>query len=361
MQAPDYKQPWINSSWSDSIFILSPPFVALLVVALFPAEFKNSSAMPLAYWVVLIVMIDVAHVYSTLYRTYFNPLEFKKQQPVLVAIPIFCYIAGVILYAFDGLIFWRVLAYLAVYHFIRQQYGFMRIYSRNQNEGKFAKQIDTAVIYIATIYPLVYWHFTSKRNFNWFVDGDFVIFHSTGILSVSLVVYILIITAYITKEIVQYIKTRKLNLPKTLIILGTLLSWYFGIVYYNGDIAFTTLNVVSHGIPYMALIWVYERKRFDKTQSVTSRIIRVTFSRYGITVFIGLIIFFAYMEEGLWDGLVWKEHAAFFKPFAALPAITTTWLLTLLVPLLSLPQSTHYVLDGFIWKIKRSDNKLDFK
>ncbi len=361
MSQAKYKQPWIGSALADSIFILAPPFLALLVVALFPAEFKSSTTMPLAYWVVLIVMIDVAHVYSTLYRTYFNPLEFKKQQHLLVAIPIFCYIVGVILYAYDGLMFWRVLAYLAVYHFVRQQYGFMRIYSRNQPEGKLAKYIDTAVIYIATIYPLVYWHFAPKRNFNWFVDGDFVVFHSPGILNISLVIYILVIAAYIGKEVFFIIKTGRVNLPKTLIILGTILSWYFGIVYYNGDMAFTTLNVVSHGIPYMALIWFYERKRFDKTQSVAGRLTRITFSRYGVTVFIGLIVFFAYMEEGLWDGLVWKEHASFFKPFAVLPAITGTSMLTMLVPLLSLPQSTHYVLDGFIWKIKRSENKLDFK
>jgi len=355
------KQPWINSALSDSIFILSPPFLALLIVALFPAEFKTSTTMPLAYWVVLIVMIDVAHVYSTLYRTYFNPLEFKKQQHVLVAIPVFCYIIGVIVYAYDGLVFWRILAYLAVYHFVRQQYGFMRIYSRNQHQSTTGRHIDTAVIYIATIYPLIYWHFTTKRNFNWFIDGDFVLFHFNGILDISLVIYVLIITAYLIKEIVLYIKTRYLNLPKTLLILGTLLSWYFGIVYYNGDMAFTTLNVVSHGIPYMALIWFYERKRFTKTGSLSGRLLKITFSRYGVTVFVGLIIFFAYMEEGLWDGLVWREHAAFFKPFASLPAITGTGLLTVLVPLLSLPQSTHYVLDGFIWKIKGSEAKLDFK
>lgn len=361
MVTSEHKQPWINSAWSDGIFILLPPFIALLIVALFPAEFKNSSTMPLAYWVVLIVFIDVAHVYSTLYRTYFNPAEFKKQQPKLIAIPLICYIVGVVLYSFDGIIFWRVLAYLAVFHFIRQQYGFMRIYSRNQKETSLSKYIDTVVIYTATIYPLLYWHFTSKRNFNWFVDGDFVLFHSAIVLDISLIAYILIVTAYVIKEIVLCVRTGQLNVPKTAIILGTILSWYFGIVYYNGDIAFTTLNVVSHGIPYMALIWIYERKRYNNTPSGKSQLLRITFSRYGVMLFVGVIVLFAYMEEGLWDGLVWKEHASFFKPFASLPAVSGTELLALLVPLLSLPQSTHYVLDGFIWKIKKTERKLDFK
>jgi hypothetical protein len=37
---------------------------------------------------------------------------------------------GLILYQFGSLTFWSVLALVAVFHFIRQQYGFMRIYAR---------------------------------------------------------------------------------------------------------------------------------------------------------------------------------------------------------------------------------------
>src|SRR5215216_4092875 len=98
MQEVNIKQPWIKSGLADGVFILSPPFIALFIVALFPAQFKNSDLMPVQYWVVLIVMIDVAHVYSTLYRTYFNPISFKQQRHLLVAIPLFCYIGGVVLY-----------------------------------------------------------------------------------------------------------------------------------------------------------------------------------------------------------------------------------------------------------------------
>ena len=349
------QQAWIKSGLTDSIFILSPPFLALLVVMLFPAEFKNSGNMPVEYWVVLIVMIDVAHVYGTLYRTYFNPDEFKKRHPLLISVPLFCYVAGVMLYSFNGIIFWRALAYLAVYHFVRQQYGFMRIYSRKENSNNLCKYIEAAAIYVATIYPLLYWHFTgTHKNFKWFVDGDFVLSQSGLVLFISKVIYILIIAAYLAKEFWVIYSTRSFNIPKNLIIAGTFLSWYFGIIYYNGDMAFTTLNVVSHGIPYMALVWVSERKRYEETKEKKTTLLRLTFSKYGgVLCFAGLIIFFAYTEEGLWDGLIWKEHQQFFKPFSALPSINENVILALIVPFLALPQSTHYVLDGFIWRIRK--------
>ena len=349
------QQAWIKSGLADSIFILSPPFLALVVVMLFPAEYKNSDIMPFQYWVILILMIDVAHVYSTLYRTYFNPDEFNKRHPLFIAIPFFCYGAGVVLYFLGGIIFWRALAYLAVYHFVRQQYGFMRIYSRKEKSNSIYSFIDAAAVYTATIYPLLYWHFAGlHKNFNWFVDGDFLLFKSATVLFAGKLLYILIIVVYLLKELFVIYNTKQFNIPKNLIILGTFLSWYLGIIYFNGDMAFTTLNVISHGIPYMALIWLFEHKKYKGKTSTATNLMRFTFSKYaGVILFVGFLVFFAYTEEGLWDGLVWKEHPQFFKPFSVLPAITENVILALTVPLLALPQSTHYVLDGFIWRLKK--------
>lgn len=347
----DKNQPWLNSAPSDLIFIISPTFFSLLLVFIFPTRFQNSAGIPLAYWVFLIVFIDVAHVYSTLYRTYFNAANLKKQYTLLITIPIGCYIAGVMLYQLDALWFWRILAYLAVYHFIRQQYGFMRLYSRQENSSKLFRIIDKTAIYAATLYPLIFWHLVSNRNFNWFVEGDFLSFKNNNLLIISGIIYTLIIIVYVLKELVLIFQKRRVNIPRNLIIMGTFLSWYFGIVYFNGDMAFTTLNVISHGIPYMALIWFFEQKKQSKS-TVKSRLMSLSFGKFGIFYFIIILVLFAYLEEGLWDGLVWKEHQSVFEPFSVLPRITDKALLSLFVPLLALPQATHYVLDGFIWRAK---------
>lgn len=341
------KQPWIYSSKADLLFILFPPFAALLAVILFPSVFQQFGSIPLLYWVLLIMFIDVAHVYTTLYQTYFNPQRLKKHYSLYMAIPVICYVAGVILHSIDGMLFWRILAYLAVFHFIRQQYGFMRLYSRNETQPEWFRLIDTISVYTATIYPILFWHFSGDRNFNWFVDGEFFSFQSEGLLKLSTLVYLLIIGTYIIKEAVVIIKNKQLNIPRNLLIAGTFLSWYFGIIYFNGDMAFTTLNVVSHGIPYMALVWFMQKKEQPQYKSPLLQQLKRS---YGIVIFLGIIVLLAYFEEGLWDGFIWKEHQSFFSLFQQLPVITNKETLALIVPLLSLPQSTHYVLDGFIWK-----------
>lgn len=125
-------QPWIGKPSIDIPFILMPPFLSLLIILLFPKIFQNNKDMPDAGWVILIVLIDVAHVYSTLYRTYFDPHALKFQRSLLWTIPFIGFVAGVLLYSMSDLLFWRLLAYVAVFHFVRQQYGFMRVYSRRE-------------------------------------------------------------------------------------------------------------------------------------------------------------------------------------------------------------------------------------
>jgi len=339
-----FQQPWLGRKWVEIIFILLPPFVSLAFIVIFPGVFRDNDNLTDAWWVVLILLVDVAHVYSTLYRTYFDRSSFKRYGWPLVVTPIVGFIAGVLLYLQGAWLFWRLLAYLAVFHFIRQQYGFLRIYSRRENLSIWDRRIDHFTIYYATIYPLIYWHLGGPRNFNWFVDNDFFFFHSDVLLKAATILYYAMTGTYIVRELYALWRNGYVNIPRVVILTGTILSWYFGIVYFNGDMAFTLLNVVSHGIPYMALIWLYgERQR-------EGGFLKVVFSQYGIVIFLGIIFLLAYVEEGLWDMTVWKEHVNIFPVFHLSGGkLQNSWL-AFVVPLLALPQVTHYIIDGFIWR-----------
>jgi len=347
-------QPWIGKPATDILFILLPPFVCLLLIVLFPSVFSNTSGIPDAAWVVLILLIDVAHVYSTLFRTYFDKAAFRKQRTLLLAIPLIGFGAGVLVYSVSAQLFWRLLAYVAIFHFVRQQYGFMRVYSRREQVPVWMHRVDTITIYTATVYPVLYWHLRGPRHFNWFIDDDLVYFRSGNLLSIAGWLYVIILAVWISKEIMLAIRHRYINLPRILVISGTLLSWYMGIVFFNGDMAFTLLNVVSHGIPYMALVWMYGKKHYAGNQK-GGRFLAVVFSRWGWVLFLCLLFLFAFIEEGLWDFTVWKEHRSIFATGISGNHVFSNEILAFIVPLLAVPQLTHYILDGFIWKIKQDD------
>jgi hypothetical protein len=313
-------------------------------VAYFYGHHAESVAVPAWGWAVLVVGVDVAHVYSTLFRTYLDRVELRRRPWLYTLVPVVGLALGTVAYAFGALVFWRLLAYLAVFHFVRQQYGFLRIYSRREVAvSRFSRLVDSAVIYLATLYPLIYWHTHLPRRFNWFVDGDFLALPYPGAATVVGWIYIAFLLLYVAKEF----RLSRWNLPKNLLVLGTAISWYVGIVVFNGDLGFTAINVISHGIPYMALIWATDSKR----RNLSWDRVGAGLLRYA-GAYIGVLVLLAYLEEGLWDGLIWREHASVFGWASVLPRIERPELLLVLVPLLSLPQITHYLLDGFVWKLR---------
>jgi len=66
-------------------------------------------------------------------------------------------------------------------------------------------------------------------------------------------------------------------------------------------------------------------------------------SAFGIFLFIAVILGFAFFEELIWEILVWNEH------FSLNIRVSENWF-QFLIPLLVVPQLTHYLLDGFIWR-----------
>lgn len=334
------KQPWIHNAKTDGWLILSPPFLVLLIIFLFQKQIQDlESSYSFYTWLFLIVFVDVAHVYSTLFKTYFVKGEIQKRKLLYIGIPVISWVLGIILFQFGGLTFWSVLALIAVFHFIRQQYGFMRIYARFE-PNNWSKRIDEVAVYAATIYPMLYW-FKTPRAFTWFVNNEFDWLQNlpdyTGFIAV---LYFGILLIWLIKTAFEAFKTKQLNIPKTALIAGTYLSWYFGIVYFNNDLLFTFLNVISHGIPYIALIYIREIRQKENSQLDGLLIFK---SVMGIFLFVGVILGFAFLEEFLWETLVWNEH---FSLDFTVPEI----LLQFLVPLLVVPQLTHYLLDGFIWR-----------
>ncbi|MBL7947060.1 MAG: hypothetical protein JNN32_13430 [Flavobacteriales bacterium] len=348
---------WIHSAALDVPFILAPPFVVLAIVWACPGSFGATAEFREWHWVALVLLIDVAHVYSTIYRTYLDPLARQYYRRELTWYPLIAFVVMVLLHSFNTLWFWRVLAYLAVFHFVRQQYGFMRLYQRGASPPEWKRRMDGITIYAATIAPLLHWHTSYPKRFNWFMPNDMLGVDLPGTARVVLWVHAVLLLAYVLSEIMMVRRGSLLNWPKNVLVAGTAISWYMGIVHFNGDVTFTLFNVVAHGVPYMALVWAYGRKRTMK-DAQAHRTIRSIFSLGALPIFLGSLFILAFLEEGFWDALVWREDRWFFQAFYDhLPVVNDHALLSIIVPLLALPQVTHYIIDAFIWRMRKGGDR----
>jgi hypothetical protein len=343
-------QPWLTNPLQELMLIMAPALLPVAVVFLFKDYFTSHEVSDV-WWVILVLGIDVSHVYSTLFRLYWDRPTFNRYKTWLIAVPIVAFITGFMLHLANAAIFWRILAYIAAFHFVRQQYGFMRLYARREKQSRIVRLIDTFAIYNATLYPLLYWHIHFTSQLGWFVPGDFIALPAFITSELLFAIFTLILSIYIIKELWISMRARQFNIPKNLIVAGTYASWYVGIVTFQGDLIFTLLNVVAHGIPYMALIWIHGTQKASIPFSFTAK---------GIAIFIGVLLVLAYLEEGFWDIFVWKDHAAIFPLLTQQAPLQHPVLLSALVAMLVLPQITHYIIDGVIWRFSKDSTQARF-
>lgn len=290
-------------------------------------------------WVATVLLIDVAHVWSTGFRVYADVDELRRRPWLYAAVPLCGWGAGILLYAQGALTFWRALAYLAVFHFVRQQRGWVVLYRARAGErDRAGALLDAAAVYMAAIYPLLWWHAHLPRRFAWFVDGDFAALPALAV-TVARPIWLALLLGYAARSLWRGVRAGRWNPGKDLVVASTALLWWLGIVAFDSDYAFTVTNVVIHGVPYFALVWWTARHRG-------------VLGRGSVWWFLGMVWMLAYVEELLWDGAVWHERGWLFGP---------TWDASawhgVLVPLLVVPQLTHYVLDAFIWR-RRSNPAL---
>ena len=373
------KVAWLFSPAVDLAAFLGSAVVALALLAVGASLGVLNSDSPEWTWITAILLIDVAHVYATGFRVYADREDFQARKWLFLLTPVMAFLVGWAIYS-EGtagpLRFWRILAYMAVFHFVRQQYGWVALYrSKAGEQSPAGRWIDTAAIYLATVYPLVWWHSHLPRNFWWFLNEDFAKAPEAAarILEPA---YWTALALYFGRSLVRGLKRNEWNPGKDIVVATTALCWHIGIITFNSDFAFTVTNVIIHGVPYFVLVYWYRYRPGQETprplvvppsggeplSSGSEKDARTppeggttnegakakTLRR--IAFFLGTLWALAFVEELLWDRGVWHERSWLFGSAWLADAHQSERLKSVLVPLLAVPQITHYILDGFIWK-----------
>ncbi|MBX3442686.1 MAG: hypothetical protein KF774_09765 [Planctomyces sp.] len=327
--------PWLFSRTIDLWTFGGSAALSLLLLAIGWRLGILHSDSPEWTWIACVLLVDVAHVYATGFRVYFDRDELRRRPGLYYGVPLAAFGLGWAVHSESPAMYWRLLAYLAVLHFIRQQYGWVMLYRARAGEtDTWGRRLDAATIYIATLHPLACWHASLPRRFDWLIAGDFAALPAWA-ADVTDVLWAGLLPAYFLRSLVRGVRFRFWNPGKDLVVATTALLWYLGIVVLNSDFAFTVTNVLIHGIPYLVLLYLYwTRSTSGQGRSVWSSAI----------IFLSTVWLLAYVEELLWDRGVWREREHLFtRQAVGNPG-------GVLAPLLGVPQLTHYILDGFLWK-----------
>eukprot|EP00927_Polykrikos_kofoidii_P078193 TRINITY_DN75040_c0_g1_i1.p1 TRINITY_DN75040_c0_g1~~TRINITY_DN75040_c0_g1_i1.p1 ORF type:complete len:406 (+),score=44.53 TRINITY_DN75040_c0_g1_i1:135-1220(+) len=333
--------------------------------ALFPTwwtkEYFGHGPVPLGWYVALVVLVDVAHVWATLFRTYLDSEARSKRWRLFYFSPPLLFLWSFLLHSIGPTFFWTWVAYFAIYHFVSQNYGLLALYKARCGErNKLDYKLDYYTLFAGALGPILIWHASPARRFNWFNNGEaFLLTLPPETRWPIQIVYMSVGFAWVVRQLYKlWTGSESLNHGKLFIMAMSWFTWAVGALLDHQVLSLAFLNLF-HGVPFMFLVWIvcqrrYEPKAMDELP-LTDRIIKhFTSSRWSWLAFYAVLCAHAVVEESMWELFVYRVYHDPEEIAWAMPTLTPlneAWITSLL----ALPQVTHYWLDAFIWKMDGSN------
>ena len=333
---------WLFGPGRDLSLVLGPLALATVAHFVVPADFGS----PLWAYLLFIVSFDVAHVWATGYLTYFDRHALRARRSLLIAVPAITFVASFGLHLASSVLFWSAVAYVAIGHFIKQQVGFVMLYKGMSGErSSLDYRLDKWAIWLGALGPLALWHADPAAAFEWFgAEEDFALRVPLGFAHATVGLMVAVQVSWVTRQVWLRTNGRQLSTPKVVWVLGSWVSWWMGVQVAANFIVATAFINLFHGIPYTALVWW----RCSRAPEQRAAFIKRWATRSSILAFYLLLLSLALVEEALWERFVWH---AYLPDYGVTPETLGAIAVSAWVALLSLPQITHYVLDGVLWRL----------
>lgn len=313
-------------------FLAIPVVIAAVLTALFgPSPGLVASA-------ILFVLFDHFHVYTGIGIALVFPEQWKGRELFYLGFPVLCFAVYSGLFALSAEVFALVYAYASIFHFSRQQVGWMRATGRRGTSfASWESALDDLAIYFAT-FGFVAYRVFDRPGATWFVEGDlgFASFLPSNLI---LGLVLAVNAAYLIRQFVVAIKHRYVNLSKNLIWFSTFLVWGLSFAAFKTvTVAAIALIVVHHAAPFIMLSFFYVRHRRREGRR----------SYFGPLAFVTIAVaalILSSMEQAVlaeWSLFNYFSSLRFLEPFLATIA------------------TYHYAIDSFFWRQAYNPGCLSF-
>jgi len=346
---PTQPSKWIVNKRFDLAMVVVPYVASLISLLTLSGPMKDP---PLWLFLLVIVSFDVSHVWATVHVTYLDPAMRKERKWLLWLTPPLAFFASFRLHQHAPHVFWTGLAYVAIFHFIKQQWGFIALYkARMRERDKLDLQLDKLALYVGALGPVVLWHGSPSRQFDWFNAGEKFLLKVDPAFTPDIVgVMVVVGVVWVARQVQRWRREHVVNGGKVMWMVAAWISWTVGIMYAEHPLVSAAFLNLLHGIPFTMLVWWRAQRRAEASGD---GLLGWLTTKKRWLVFYGSLFIPAFIEEGFWDAKVWHIYAPHLLHTSAEPLVGAT--LSFWVALLSLPQLSHYILDGFIWKLDGSN------
>ena len=363
MSGREHAQNWVLDPVQDTVLIIAAPLLVLAVALIAFRTLPAGNATSLI--IVSHVVLTVAHHLPTFIRIYGDVELFKRYRWNFLLAPIIplVFSAGVLAYInYRGLpveyflYLYIMLALWDPWHFLRQHYGFMRIYDRgNEAPRSLAARMDLTLCSVWFVYIML-------ASGTW-LAGTFQDLYATANLPVILAIApgVIARTTLVMRDIALLVTVAYaiylawcwrrgyfISLAKIALIVAT-----FGVMYlmyapnawmhslvpeWTFKVGFAALGIV-HMTQYLAIVWRYNRRLGQMPGRARAGVFARLHARGG-----WLVALFYVLVCLTYGELITTVH-------------DNRWLMSVLLAVGFTSTLMHYYFDGFIWKLRQRQNR----
>jgi hypothetical protein len=321
---------YIVSPAFDWFFFIGSPLIAVALVQLSTRFFSEA-----AVGGAILTYMALGHHVPTFLRAYADPDEFSRNRFRLTVVPLLVVTMVAVLAVFNS----KLLAFVFVwdqYHFVRQHYGFMRIYdAKNGSTKTEGPNLDLWLCFSLFVYIIARGDFYSYVYANTLFEAGLTPPAWLGplLLNVSFAVAATVFLMLAFGFARRIRAGEPVSMLKIAVTLTTYGVWYYAYVMFSNPFLSYGISSLFHCLQYDALAWHYNRRKAVTMEAVPrTRLFRYVHASRHLWAYLGAIL--AY---GLFSSFVGG-----LAPLIVFVINRTTGVL-------------HYYYDSFIWQVRRAE------
>ncbi|HEV2045963.1 MAG TPA: tetratricopeptide repeat protein [Chthoniobacterales bacterium] len=329
---------WILDSWRDLVLYVGTPLLLMPLFAVAQARWSGQDI-----YLFVAALGSMGHHLPGMIRAYGDRALFQRFRWRFLFAPIFLLGTCIAFYTWDLNAIFLVVFFWGVWHGMMQTYGFCRIY--DAKTGSFAvrtRRLDFAVCgtWFATAVLFSGDRMMTTLNIFYASGGPYI--PRSGILALQYGVLglTIIVTALFLLNLIQtWLHGQRPNPVKLALLITTISFWWYCNDLIVNILAGIALFEVFHDVQYLSLVWIYNRNRVEKDNTIGG-FMRFVFRRSGALIGLYVALVLVYGSFG------------YVTSFLGVSAVKRA-----LMGFVAASGLLHFYYDGFIWKVRERSTR----
>lgn len=230
-----------------------------------------------------------------------------------------------------------------IWHGMMQTYGFCRIYDSKVAPGRAARaRSDFWLCLVGFVTAVLLSPMRFRSLFELYYESGGPVVPAGVVLAIraaSVCALAAVIAWFLVQQFYDWRKHQIVSAVKWTLLASSLAFWWYCNNGVSNILVGIALFEVFHDVQYLAIVWIYNRTRVERDESIRG-FMRFVFRRSGslIGVYVGLVL--AYGSIALTTS-----------------AVTIDWIRNALVGVVTASALLHFYYDGFIWKVRETETR----